>query len=156
MKHALPAVALAALASMLAPAPAASRVGTGDRGETWRQSESVAFADARASGRHLVVVFGADWCLPCEKIEQIMNNDSVFGLLSESFVPLHFDITELSDHDEELQERYRVFTLPAVIFVDAAGRELGRWDHSSLSAESFIDEMRSIVVSHPLSSGVGR
>ena len=156
MKHARLAVALAALATVLAIDPARSLGGPDPRGESWRDSESVAFADARASGRHVVVVFGADWCFPCKKIEQIMNDDRVFGLLSESFVPLHFDITELSDHDEALQAKYHASTLPAVIFVDAAGRELGRSDRTNLSAESFIAEMKSIVASHPLGKGVSR
>ncbi len=149
-------LALAGLASVLLPDPVDLGGGSAHRGAYWRDSESAAFADARASGRHVVVVFGADWCLPCQKIEQIMNDDRVFGLLSESFVPLHFDITELSDHDEALQAKYHASTLPAVIFVDAAGRELGRSDCKNPSAESFIAEMRSIVASHPPGSGVSR
>jgi hypothetical protein len=78
-----------------------------------------------------------------------MNDDWVFGLLSKSFVPLHFDITELSEHDEALQAKYRVPMLPAVIFVDAAGRELGRWDLRNSNAAAFVAEMRSIVAAHP-------
>ena len=150
MKHALLAVALAALASVLAPDSADSMR------ESWRENESVAFADARESGRHVIVVFGADWCLPCQTIEQIMNEDKVFGVLSKSFVPLRFDITELSDRDEALQAKYHAPALPAVIFVDAAGRELGRWNPKNPSAETFIAQMRSIVVSHPPADGVSR
>jgi len=150
------AVLASVLSSIVAPEPADSRSETDSHPKTWLDSESVAFADASTSGRHVVVTFGADWCVPCRKIGQIMNDEAVFGLMAESFVPLHIDITELSEHAEALQTKYSAPTLPAVIFVDAAGRELGRWDHSNLSAESFIDEMRSIVVSHPLSSGVGR
>ena len=141
---------------MLALDPGRSLGGPDHQGERWRDSESVAFADARASGRHVLVVFGADWCLPCRKIEQIMNDDSVFSLLSEMFVPLHFDITELSEHDGALRAKYRALTLPAVIFVDAAGQELGRYDRKDPSAESFIAEMSSIVASHPPTSGLSR
>ena len=155
MTHALRVLALVALGLVLAP-DAGSMGGPDHRGESWRDSESVAFADARASGRHVLVVFGADWCLRCRKIEQIMNDDSVFSLLSEMFVPLHFDITELSEHDEALQAKYHVPTLPAVIFVDAAGRELGRWNRKNPSAETFIAEMRSIVASHPPTSGISQ
>ena len=154
MKPALLAVVLAALASLLALGPADRPGGPDHRGESWRDSESVAFAEAHASGRHVVVVFGAVWCAPCRKIEQIMNDDTVFGLLSESFVPLYFDITELSDRDEALQAKYHVPALPAVIFVDAAGRELGRWNEN-LSAAGFIAAMRSAAVSDPPASDQG-
>ncbi len=149
-------LALAGLASMLLPDPADLGGGSAHRGEYWRDSESVAFADASMSGRHVVVVFGADWCVPCRKIEQIMNDEAVFGLMAESFVPLHIDITELSEHAEALQTKYRVPTLPAVIFVDAAGRELDRYHSKDPSAESFIVEMRSVVASQPPASGVRR
>ena len=149
-------LALAGLASVLLPDPADLGGGSAHRGEYWRDSESVAFADASTSGRHVVVAFGADWCVPCRKIEQIMNDEAVFGLMAESFVPLHIDITELSEHAEALQTKYSAPTLPAVIFVDAAGRELDRYDSKAPSAESFIAEMRSVVASHPPVKGVRR
>jgi len=155
MKHALPALALVAIAWSFAPEPAGSRGELDTRDESWHDSESVAFADARASGRHVVVVFGAIWCAPCRKIDEIMNDEIVFGLLSESFVPLYFDITELSDRDEALQAKYHVPALPAVIFVDAHGQELGRWD-KNLSARGFIAAMQNVVASHPPASGVSR
>ena len=97
-------------------------------------------------------LFGANWCLPCRTVEQIVNDDRVFGLLSESFVPLHFDISELSEHDEAMQAKYHVPTLPAVIFVDATGRELERWNHQNSSVENFIDKMKSIVALYPPTS----
>jgi thiol:disulfide interchange protein len=144
MTRVLRILAIAACTSV----PAANALsGPGLYGESWRDSESVAFTDARASGRHVLVVFGADWCLPCRRIERIMNDESVFGLLSESFVPLHFDITELSEQDEALQAKYRAPTLPAVIFVDTNGRELGRWNRES--AETFTAEMERILASYP-------
>ena len=102
-----------------------------------------------ASGRHVVVVFGADWCVPCKEVERIMNDKSVLSLLSENFVPLHFDLTDLTDDDDALQAKYHASTLPAVIFVDAAGRELGRWQRKVRSADGFLAAMRSIVASHP-------
>ena len=159
MKAVLLAVALLALAgfaSVLLSDPADLGGGSAHRGEYWRDSESVAFADASTSGRHVVVAFGADWCVPCRKIEQIMNDEAVFGLMTESFVPLHIDITELSEHAEALQTKYSAPTLPAVIFVDAAGRELDRYDSKAPTAESFISEMRSVVASHPPVKGVRR
>ncbi len=148
MKPALFATALAALALALAPKPVCAMDAPDPHAEAWRNDESIAFAEARSDGRHVVVVFGADWCLPCKKIDEIMNGEIVFGLLSENFVPLYFDITELSERDEALQAKYKVPTLPAVIFVDATGQELGRW-RQNLSPGGFIGAMRSVLASHP-------
>ena len=155
MRRRMFALAIAVLATMVAPEPADSRSKPDSQTKAWRDSESVAFAEARASGRYVVVVFGADWCAPCEKIDQILNDDIVFQLLSENFVPLHFDVTELSDRDEALQAKYRVPGLPAVIFLDATGQELGRWN-KNLSASGFIAAMRGIVASHPPLTAVNR
>ena len=146
MTHALQVMGLA----LLVFASSASLAGLNPPGESWRVSEAVAFAEAQVSGRHVVVVFAADWCLPCRKVEQIINDDQIFNLLSESFIPLHFDITELSEHDEEMQAKYRVPTLPAVIFVNAAGRELSRWNHGNFSAEAFVAELQRVVDSNPI------
>ena len=149
-------LALAGFAAVLLSDPAGLRGGSAQRSEYWRDSESVAFAHASTSGRHVVVVFGADWCVPCRKIERIMNDEVVFGWMAERFVPLHIDITELTEHAEALQTKYRAPTLPAVIFVDAAGRELDRYGCKEPSAESFMAEMRRVVASHPPASRVRR
>jgi thiol:disulfide interchange protein len=156
MRHVLVAIVLAAVASVFAAGPAHSLEEPNPPGEPWHHEESVAFADASASGRHVVVVFGATWCLPCRNIEKIMNDETVFGLMSQSFVPLYFDITELSEADEALQAKYHVPALPAVIFVTSAGRELGRWDKKNLSPRGFIAAMQSVVASYPLDSGVSQ
>jgi thiol:disulfide interchange protein len=80
-----------------------------------------------------------------------MNDDIVFGLLSRSFVPLHFDITELTNDDEALQAKYRVPFLPAVLFIDASGRELGRWQ-TNMSGRGFIAAMHNVLASNPVTS----
>lgn len=150
MKQALFTMALCVLASV---AFANSPQESNPRAE-WRNDESIAFNDARESGRHVVVVFGAEWCVPCKKIDQIMNEDIVFGLLSRSFVPLHFDITALTDSDEALQAKYRVPYLPAVIFIDALGQELGRWQ-TNMSRRGFIAAMQNVLASNPVIRDVG-
>jgi thiol-disulfide isomerase/thioredoxin len=142
VKQALRAVALVVLSVGFVLEPADS---TSAMSEAWRENESIAFAEARASGRHVAVVFGAEWCVSCKTVEEVLRDDTVFGVLSENFVPLHFDITKLSDRHTALQAKYHAPTLPAVIFVDVDGRELGRWDQKNPSAETFIAQMRSIV-----------
>jgi len=148
MKQVLLTTALCVLACLSVLAIASSKQGSNHRTE-WHNDESIAFTDARTSGRHLVVVFGAEWCAPCKKIDQIMNDDIVFGVLSQSFVPLHFDITELSERDEELQAKYRASFLPAVIFVDVSGQELGRWQ-TNFSGRGFISAMQNVLTSNPV------
>lgn len=118
--------------------------------EPWRTDESVAFADAKASKRHIVVDFRADWCRPCVEVEAILAKPTVYAELTETFVPLAFDVTNLTPEDNETKARYRVFNLPAVVFVDHAGVELGRFEGEPLTAEAFLDESRRVAAKHPL------
>ncbi|MEE2775754.1 MAG: hypothetical protein VYE73_03200 [Acidobacteriota bacterium] len=84
------------------------------------------------------------------ELERILNEDHVFAALTESFVPLHLDITQLSARDEQLQAKYRAPTLPAVIFVDASGWELGRWATQDSADDAFLAQLRQVVSTHPL------
>ena len=47
-------------------------------------------------------------------------------MLTDHFVHLKVDVSKGTDEDDELQDRYRAQTLPAVVFLDTGGTELGR------------------------------
>lgn len=150
MKRTRRTVVITALALMSSLVTAGAE--SGELDERWRASEPTAFNDAQQSGRHVLVVFGADWCPPCKEIDRIINEEAVFDLLTHSFVPLHVDVTELSEQHEALQTKYRALVIPAIIFLDANGRELGRWDHRDLSSDAFLVQVRNILISHPVES----
>ncbi len=142
--------ALAAAACNAGPGPDAAKQRTAPAPrEAWRVDEKTAFADADRSGRHVVIDFRATWCEPCKEIEAILERDEIFAELTRSFVPLEFDITELTTEDAAHKTKYKAFDLPAVIFVSAAGDELGRVGGDVKTPEAFIGAVRSIVDEHP-------
>lgn len=120
-----------------------------DRILDWRKTEATAFADARAQSKHVLIDFGAEWCAPCKEIEKIMGTDAVYDDIADNFIPLKFDLTDISDEEEALQEKYSAETLPAVVFVDAEGKELARYDDKSPSAKSFLAKVREVTASNP-------
>lgn len=99
---------------------------TPNRHLPWVYEEQAAFAQARTEGKGVMIDFAADWCTPCAELELTFATEGVYEHLVDNYVPLKFDVTEGTDADEERQERYSAETLPAVVFVDAQGRELGR------------------------------
>src|SRR5690606_23787242 len=99
---------------------------TPDRHLPWQYSEDAAFARAQAEGKGVMLDFAADWCAPCKELELTFASAGVYESITDNFVPLKFDVSKGTETDEARQERWKAETLPAVIFVDAQGKELGR------------------------------
>lgn len=110
----------------------------------WVYDESAAFAKAKAEGKGVMIDFAADWCLPCAELEHTFADSGVYDELAEHYVFLKFDVSEGTDADEARQEKWSAETLPAVIFADAGGKEIGRVD-KYLPAEDFLQILRQAV-----------
>ncbi len=109
-----------------------------EREMQWRHDESIAFADAKNEGKGVMIDFGASWCAPCKIIEKVLGEPDVHTVLNEDFVPLKFDVSDSTDADQALQERYKATSLPAVLFLDAEGNELLRYTNKTPDAKSML------------------
>jgi thiol:disulfide interchange protein DsbD len=108
----------------------------------WRHDEAVAYADAKREGKIVMVDFWAKWCAPCRKLETLMGEDKINRVLAENFVPLKIDVTAGSEADEALKKKYSAATLPALIFMDADGNEIGRADVEHPDSASILDALQ--------------
>ncbi len=99
---------------------------TAERHLPWLTDEQAAFAQAKAENKGVMIDFAATWCTPCKELEITFSDQKVYDVLMKNYVHLKFDVTDDTDHDEAVKDKYKADTLPTVLFLDANGKELGR------------------------------
>ncbi len=94
----------------------------------WHTSLDAATKVARGANQPIMVDFVADWCAACGVMDKEVYATDDFARAAQPFVLVRLD----ADHRTDLALKYKVATLPTVMFTDSHGNELFR-------ATGFID-----------------
>jgi thiol:disulfide interchange protein DsbD len=82
----------------------------------WLHDEATAVAEARRTGKPILVDFFAEWCAACKELDRHTFSDpAVQRLVADGFVPLKIDGTNETDEVQRLHGRYDVQGLPTVL-----------------------------------------
>jgi thioredoxin:protein disulfide reductase len=112
----------------------------------WRYDEVAACTEAKASGRNVLVDFGAEWCKPCKKIEtEVFSDPTVYAELSERYIPLKIDVTDdSSEAVRAAKQRWQQNeVLPTVILAGPDCKERRRFQ-AIMSPDEFLAGARAI------------
>jgi thiol-disulfide isomerase/thioredoxin len=97
-----------------------------------------AVRQARASGKRVLLHFGANWCGPCHVLHGLMTKDpELAALVEKGYVVANIDQNE--DHNAGLRGKYGrkgQETIPFVVILDENGKRLDAPDMESLGAKA--------------------
>lgn len=80
----------------------------------WRKDLDLAKQDAIASGKLIMLHFGADWCRPCRQVESyVFSSPKVINAMNDHVVPVKIDV----DRHPDLVKKFKVKGIPEDIFI---------------------------------------
>jgi thiol:disulfide interchange protein DsbD len=82
----------------------------------WLHDEATAVAEARRTGKPILVDFFAEWCEACKQLDlHTFSDPAVQRLVADGFVPLKIDGTNETDEVQRMHGKYDVQGLPTVL-----------------------------------------
>jgi thioredoxin-related protein len=92
-------------------------------GLDWQSDIFAAHKVSMRDGKPMLLVFGADWCFFCKKLEQTtLAEPEMVRYINENFVPVHLDV----DKDKKVASILEVKSLPCTVVLSPNADLLGR------------------------------
>ena len=92
-------------------------------GLKWQKDIFAGHKEANRTGKPMLLVFGAEWCVFCKKLEQTtLAEPEMVKYINENFVPVHLDL----DHDKQVASILEIKSLPCTVVLSPDADVLAR------------------------------
>jgi len=89
----------------------------------WYDNLDSAILEAKKVNKPIFVFFYANWCPACKQLESdALGNSNIKQKLSQNYVAVKIN----GDHNPELSSKYRIYSIPTLIFMNSNGEEYKR------------------------------
>lgn len=93
----------------------------------WMKDEAAAYAAAKAANKPILIDAWAEWCDACKKMDVTTFEDPrVITELNKNWILLKLDLTEGSDANDALQDKYNLQSLPTLTMIPSSGDLAGK------------------------------
>jgi len=101
-----------------------AEAGNRDESIRWVHDLRVAHHVSVATGRPILIVFGASWCGPCKKLQnEVLSQPRLATYINKMFVPVHIDI----DQNRKVAETLEVKEVPTSVVLSSNGDLLAKF-----------------------------
>lgn len=110
----------------------------------WYHSEAEAFAASEQSGKPILVDSWAEWCEACKKMDATtFANPDVLKELADHWTVYKMDLTEPTDANNALQDKYQLPGLPTLTLLPKGGALVNQKPlNGYVSADALIPELK--------------
>jgi thioredoxin-related protein len=105
----------------------------------WTDSYAEGLYLAGMTGKPIMLVFGANWCAPCQDLKKHVFTNNQVAQASKELVNIYIDI----ELDRNTTGIYKVRSIPAVFFLAPSGEVVGGLN-GERSAKNFARQMTTL------------
>lgn len=96
----------------------------------------------------LIAFLGPSWCSYSDKLEEeILSNQNFLGVLKEKLVLVKVDLSSDSE-ENSLAKQYHIDECPALILVDAEGKQIAKLEELPLKPQEFTQSIQELVTDY--------